>query len=142
VEHVQKRIAQYAELARDVRRLCEGRAAGSASAQAAQSLRPTLDRLEEAVGAVSGAAQPVEKVRKLAGEVAALIGRPNAAAECRRLGLEIRRLGASQDRTLANCRMAARWTRQQAAMWPTPSPETAGLAEKIEARIEQGLGNK
>jgi len=142
VEHVQKRIAQYAELARDVRRLCEGPAAGSAAAQATQSLRPTLDRLEEAVGAVSGNARPVEQVRKWAGEIAALIGQQNAAAECRRLGLEIRRLGASQDRTLANCRMAARWMRQQAATWPAQSPDTAGLAEKIHARIDQVLGNK
>jgi DNA repair exonuclease SbcCD ATPase subunit len=142
VEHVQKRIAQYGELARDVRRLCEGHAAGSAAAQASQSLRSTLDRLDEAVGAVSGAAQPVDQIRKLAGEVAAQIGQQNAAAECRRLGLEIRRLGASQDRTLANCRMAARWIRQQAATWPVQSPDTAGLAEKIPARIEQMLGSK
>ncbi len=142
VEHVQKRIAQYGELARDVRRLCEGHAAGSGAARASQSLRPTLDRLDEAVGAVSGAAQPVDHVRKLVGEVAALIGQQNAAAECQRLGLEIRRLGASQDRTLANCRMAARWIRQQTAMWPAQSQDTAGLAEKVLARIGLVLGSK
>jgi len=142
VEHAQKRIAQYGELGHDVRRLCQDQAAGSAAAHAAESLRPTLDRLEEAVGSVSGAAQPVEQVRRLAGEVAALIGRQNAAAECRRLGLEVRRLGALQDRTLANCRMAARWMRQQAALWPAQSPDTAGLAKKIEARIDQTLGRK
>jgi hypothetical protein len=142
VEHVQKRIAQYAELGRDVRKLCGGQTAGSAAAQATVSLRPALDRLEEAVGAVSGAAQPVEQIRKLAGEVAALIGQQNATVECRRLGLEIRRLGASQDRSLANSRMAARWMHQQAAMWPVQSPDTAGLAEKIQARIDQTLGSK
>jgi len=88
------------------------------------------------------AAQPDRQVRKLAGEVAMLIGQPNAAAECRRLGQEIRRLGALQDRALANARMAARWIRQQAAAWPAQSADVAGLAEKIRARIDQTLGNK
>lgn len=143
VEHAQKRIARYGALGRDVRRLCQGQPAGSAAARAAESLRPSLDRLEESAGAVAdGATQPAGQVRKLAGEVASLIGKPDGAAECRRLGLEIRRLGALQDRALANARMAARWMRQQAAAWPTQSPDVAGLAEKTQARIDQTLGNQ
>lgn len=142
VEHAQKRIAQYGALGRDVRRLCQGQAAGSAAARAAELLPPSLDRLEESAGTAAGAVQPDRQVRKLAGEVAALIGQPDAAAECRRLGLEIRRLGALQDRALANARMAARWMRQQAAAWPAQSPDVAGLAEKVRARIDQTLGNQ
>jgi hypothetical protein len=58
------------------------------------------------------------------------------------VGLEIRRLGAIQDRTLANCRMAARWLLQQASMMAVQTPQNAGLAGKIQARIEQVLQRK
>ena len=51
-----------------------------------------------------------------------LIGQENSVAECEKLGVELRAIGADQDRTLANCRMAARWLKQSAAMLAEDDP--------------------
>jgi hypothetical protein len=142
VEHVDQRIGQYAVLAREVRALCPAQAGNPAAARATDSLRLTLDYLEHALSAASGPAQPAERARKLADEIAGLVGKDNARTECRRLGIEVRRLGAIQDRTLANCRMASRWLGQQASMTAAQAPDDADSAGKIQARIEKVLQRK
>jgi hypothetical protein len=147
VDHADKRIRQYAVLAHDVRTICQAQAASGALAQTIEALRPTLDALD---GAIAGAtADPAARARKLADDVLGLIGKPDPAAECRRLGLELRRLGASQDRALASSRMAARWLRQQAMMVAEDVPGSAEparriqeFAAKIQGRIEQTLIGK
>jgi len=139
VEHAQKRIGQYAAMGAEVRALCQAEAGTSPAARAAQSLRPTLDYLEQSLAPVSAPAQPAEQARKLSEAILGLIGKQDASAGCRRLGIEARRLGALQDRTLANARMAARWLRQQALMMAAQTPESSPLAAKIQARIEQAL---
>lgn len=139
VEHAQKRIGQYAAMGAEVRALCQAEAGTSPAARAAQSLQPTLDYLEQSLAPVSAPAQPAEQARKLSEAILGLIGKQDASAGCRRLGIEARRLGALQDRTLANARMAARWLRQQALMMAAQTPESSPLAAKIQARIEQAL---
>ena len=52
---------------------------------------------------------PADRARQLADQVIGLIGTDGAAAECEKLGGQLRPLGAEQDRTLAVCRMKARW---------------------------------
>jgi hypothetical protein len=140
VDHADKRIQQYAALARDVRTICRDQAAGGVSTQTTEALRPMLDALDR--GLAGATTEPAARARKLADEVLGLIGKQDAAAECRRLGLELRRLGASQDRALASSRMAARWLRQQAITMAEANPGNAELAAKIQGRIEQTLGQR
>jgi len=162
VDHAQQRIGQYAALARDVRVICQGPfGAGlqtppgrdgsvrrpattldGVAARAAESLRPTLDDLDRKLSEAAVTVPPAQRARKLADEVLGLIGKKDPAAECRRLGLELRRLGAVQDRGLASGRMAARWLRQQALMMAEQDRQNADLAGKIEGRIEQALPRK
>jgi hypothetical protein len=156
VGHAQQRIDQYAALARDVRAICQAREKGTGTfslkgprptsgrypASQKRCLSPflaTLDDLERKLAGAAATIPPAQRARKLADEVLGLIGQKDAAAECRRLGLELRRLGAVQDRGLANGRMAARWLRQQAAMLAERDPGSAVPVGRIEARIEQTL---
>jgi hypothetical protein len=134
VQHADQRIAKYAELARDVRTFC--------TTPSADSLRPTLDYLDHAVSVISGSASSAERARKLADAIMGLIGRPDAAAQCRSMAVEVRRLGAVQDRTLANCRMATRWLDQQASMMASQAAESSESARKIQDRIEKVLERK
>ena len=106
VGRTQARIEQYAGFA--------GRAAPMVASDAA--LRETIHRLARVAAASPKAAEPRREARRLADEVAALAGKDGAAADCRRLGEELRRLGAEQDRTLSRCRMLVRWLQEQAAM--------------------------
>ncbi len=142
VDHAQQRIRQYAALARDVRVICQSRTPDAVGARAAESLRPTLDDLDRILSEATATVPPAQRARKLADEVLGLIGKKDPAAECRRLGLELRRLGAVQDRGLASGRMAARWLRQQAMMMAEGSPGGAELVAKIQGRIEQTLGQR
>ena len=140
VEQADKRIGQYAELGRDLRAICEGPASSATRSRAAEMCRTDVYGLQAEIQ--SATPQPAAGARKLADEVLALIGKLDSAAELRRLGLELRRLGASQDRALANSRMAARWLRQQVAMIAEDNPAIAELAAKIERRIGETVGGK
>ena len=71
-----------------------------------------------------------------------LTGRKNSGAECEKLGVELRAIGADEDRTLANCRMAGRWLRQSAAMLAEDDPSQAALAGAVQARVQQMLETK
>jgi len=136
--HAQARIEQYDRLGHDVRDLCkslqpESRGTGTAA------LLTIADDLVQATSQAAAAPGPVAQARKLTDEVVALVGKPDSLAECQRLGGQLRAVGAVQDRTLANCRMKARWLRQSAAMAAEDAPADAGLAEKIRARTDQAL---
>ena len=71
-----------------------------------------------------------------------LIGTDDAAADCEKLGASLRALGAEQDRTLAVCRMKARWLRQSAAMLAEDHPGDAELAGKVQSKAEEMLRTK
>ncbi len=81
------------------------------------------------------------RVRKLAGEITALVGREDAAVACQRIGAEIRRIGADQERALANGRMAIRWLDRQAEA-AAADPRMAKSADKIRSRAQQTLKTK
>jgi len=142
VEHVgrtQARIDQYAALARRLDGLLAAQSASGQSGETVRALRPLVDRLKQAAGEGSDGAKPAQQAARLAGEIPALVGKPNALAECRRLGGELRRLGAAQERAVANSRMAVRWLRQQARTRAADDPPSAALAAAVRAEAERIL---
>ncbi len=140
IEQAQGRIAVYADLAGDVQKACKAESPNAGAPAAAESLRRIADRMQQTVAAASGTPKISDRAAKLAGEVSGLISKDGALADCQRLGAELRGLGAIQDRTLAKCRMDARWLRQQAAMMASGDAADAALAKTVQARTEQILG--
>jgi hypothetical protein len=136
--HVQGRIAQYRALARDLRTLLDDKTVPSVASRDVGGLRRTLDYMEQAISATGAGAPEPRPEAQLAARVAGLIGKPDASAECRQLGQELRRLGAAGDRTMSCCRMAARWLKEQARMMANDS-QSAALAQSIERRTQQVL---
>jgi len=103
VGHAQQRVARYAASGAELRALLP----------AASPMRDSVDYLERAVGAAARE-DARTKATQLSTQVLNLIGREGAAVECRRLGVEIRGVGAAQDAAMARARMALRWLREQA----------------------------
>jgi hypothetical protein len=85
---------------------------------------------------------PALRPAELAGQVAALVGKENALAECERLGAELRDIGGKLDGILSRCRMRTRWLRQRCRMAAGNEPQTAELAKMIQERAERMLQQK
>lgn len=134
VKHAQARIEQYARLAREIRELCK--------AQRRQSQAAIADlaaRLEQAALTAAIPPAPADQAARLAAEMAALIGKRDALAECRRIGGEIRAVGAVQDRALSNCRMTLRWLKQSAIMIAEDDPQQAPWVNSVCKLAERAL---
>jgi len=142
VAHAQARIEQYAALARELESLLEANRENGSPSDAARSLSETIAQLHAIVAAGRDRGNPPERAAELADSVVGLIGTDDAAAECRRLGLEARTIGARQDTTLSRCRMAVRWLREQARMSRQRDPKNAAWAGEILARSERFLQGK
>jgi hypothetical protein len=136
--HAQKRIEHYAAAAREIQALLPAQQPGRSDNSATTSLGGTTAYLQEALRAegVPGAAA---RSAELAARVVAMIGREDGAAECRRLGIELRAVGSLQDRTLAKCRMGLRWLREQTRLLAVGEPQEAEWAIKIQSRVRQAL---
>ena len=139
-DHVAQRRGEspfMPDFAGDVQKLCKADSAiRGAGRRAAWGGSP--DRMQQTVAAASGKPKLPDRAVQLAGEVIATDRQETARlAECQRLGGELRAIGAIQDRTLAKCRMDARWLRQQAATMAAGDTAGAALAKKIQARTEQ-----
>lgn len=74
---------------------------------------------------------PPETAGKLAAQVIALEGKPNGAAECKKLGEQLRKIGEYQDHSMARCRMAIRRLYQEGRTLNGPAP--AGAIAEIQA---------
>jgi hypothetical protein len=141
VEHARKmegRIGRYLSCARDV----EGDTAvvdPKTAPMEMRRLRATAKGLQWAVTEKPGG---VARLAELAERVTSLIGKPDAFAECRRAGFEMRRIGAEQDRVLSKCRMLARWLVQQCRMWAARDPAAAERANAVRGRVEKVLQGK
>ena len=138
VEHVgqaQARIDQYGRMFGQAAGLCAGAVAPAAilTSLARSGVETTRADVEP---------RPADRARRLAERVIDLIGKEGASAECGKLGVALRTLGAEQDRTLAVCRMKARWLRQSAAMLAEDHPGDAELAGKVQAKVEDMLRTK
>jgi len=135
VADARMRIARYGEFAGQARSLL----AGKRGAEPFASIVVDLNRSVEA--GMAPTASP-ERARQLATEVTALIGKENAAAECRRLGEQLRAIGATQDKALAKCRMAVRRLKQEGRTMAIVQPQDAGLAQDVQFMAEQMLQTK
>jgi hypothetical protein len=142
INHAQARIDEYAALARE----CEALSLKEEFSHLGQGIVPTLSPLrfdlERTVTMSRQVAEYSSAASELAEQVVNLIGKNNAVEECRRLGDELRRIGAVQDWTLSRCRMLLRWLRQQARMGAIREPASAGLAKEIQRRAERFLARR
>jgi hypothetical protein len=102
------RIQRYAQFA------ARFQAALADQSTGAELFRPTVARLQEVAAAGLTPAASPERARQLADQVSTLVPKDNVAAECQRLGEQLRELGAIQDRALARSRMTLRMLRAQA----------------------------
>ena len=142
IEAAQRRIDQYADFAQRVDWLCAEH--GKMGTDQTSGLSPFFQLRAIAGDMAQGIKQRREamksplSVRQLADGVVALIGKPDALAECQKLGGEIRAIGAAQDTTLSKCRMAARRLRQQCRM-AGEDTKAAPLITKIQADTERML---
>ena len=141
VGHAQARVRQYAAFAWDVREVCGGDRQEDVSG-VAETLGSILDDLEQATAAAQGAEEPARRAAVLADGIVGLIGRDNPLAECRRLGAELRRIGAVQERTLSKCRMTVRWLKQQSRAVAVSHPQSVELAKEVWTRAERILEHK
>jgi hypothetical protein len=141
VGDAQARIQQYAAFARDVRELCGGRGQEDVS-EAAETLGSILDDLEQATAAAQGAEEPARRAAVLADGIVGLIGRDSPLAECRRMGAELRRIGAAEERTLSECRMTVRWLKQRSRAVAGSHPQSVELAKEVWTRAERILEHK
>jgi len=135
VADARMRIERYGEFAGQARRLL----AGKPGAESFASIVVDLNRFVEA--GMGPAASP-ERARQLAAEVSALIGKENALAACRRLGDQLRSVGAIQDGALARCRMAVRRLKQEGRTIAVVRSQDAELAQQVQRLAEQVLQKK
>jgi hypothetical protein len=139
VTEVRNRIGQYGRFAGEMRQLCKA-AAGRGPDATAADLDRIAARLLETVRATEAEKPPAEdRAVRLANDIIGLEGEADAAAGCKRLGAAVRAIGARQDATLSNCRMAVRWLRQSAAMIAEDNPQQAELAKAVQARADKFL---
>jgi hypothetical protein len=106
------------------------------------AFQPVLDSLGQITASGLAAAAGPERSRQLTSQVLALVAKDNGLEECRRLGQELRAIGAVQDHTLAKCRMAVRRLRAQACSLAVNQPQEAKSAQLIQGLAEQMLRNK
>jgi hypothetical protein len=135
VADARKRIARYGEFAGQARSLLAGK-------RGAESFAAIVVDLNRSVEAGMASAASPERAKQLAAEVTALIGKENAAAECRRLGEQLRAIGATQDKALAKCRMAVRRLKQEGRTMAIVQPQDVGLAQDVQRLAEQMLQTK
>jgi len=138
VAHVQARIDQYAAFSHQIRALCESNGENTEPA-VIERFTEVLDEMDRSLAAFRDTTDAPASATALARQIVRLIGEENALAECGRLGENVRRIGAAQDRTLSKCRMAVRWLEQQARMTAIRNPRAAELAREIRARAERFL---
>lgn len=81
-----------------------------------------------------------ERANKLAADVIALIDKENAAAECKKLGNQLREIGSLQDHAMARCRMALRRLKQEGRVPDGAAPASVSGAE-IQKQAERMLSN-
>jgi len=141
VDHVAERIQRYAKLGHDVQQRCTEAEASSSLRAAAAALQPIAAGIQSEATAAEVTAVP-QRVRGLAAQVAALTDQTDPLAECQRLGADLRTLGATQDRVLANSRMEARWLRARAKMLAADEPATATWTQRTQHLVDAALQDK
>jgi hypothetical protein len=135
VGEARARIERYGQGADQLRKLL-------ASQPRSEPFGPMVGDLDRFAAAGLAPTASPERARQLAAGVSALIGKDNGLASCRRLGEQLRSIGALQDTTLAKCRMAVRRLKQEARAMAVNQPEAAALAREVQRLADQILQNK
>jgi hypothetical protein len=140
VSHARAKIQKYAEFSGQVRKLLAGKEGGG-------QIRTIVDDLDKFAAAGLAPGVSPERVRQLAADVRALIGKGDSLAACRALGDQARSLGAVQDGALARCRMAVRRLRQQGRTMGDARPQDAGKLQDVDLarevrRLAEGMLQK
>jgi hypothetical protein len=132
VGRMQQRIDAYRQLAVTVRQLCADDGAHGTDAKTIGRLSQIATDMERIATASVGTAAAA---RRFAAAIAAMIGQDNAVADCRRVGTVLRALGNAQQRTLSQCRMAARRLQQECRMASPEDARAAACVGKVRAAI-------
>lgn len=143
VGHTQARIERYGKFAQEVDAVLGQRRLDPPGLAQVAPLRAIAAGVAQHAAAFSRRTPPpAQLTRQLADQVVGLIDRENSTAQCEQLGVELRAIGASGDRSLAQCRMACRWLQQSAAMLAEDTPAQAALAGEVQTRVRQLLEAK
>lgn len=146
VQHMQERILAYRQLAGRVQTL----AAGAGSLPAVSN---TVGQISVIAGRLGEQAQAAPELRRTPAEMAAkiealsagivnLIGKPGSAAECARIGRQIEVIGEEQDRTLANCRLSAKWMIARCRDFSAVQPDAQTILAQIVAEVTAVFNKK
>jgi hypothetical protein len=138
LRRTEARIVRYGEFAGRVRRLCAEYGAEPRGADVAAALGRIVEDLSRAIELRRQARGTAQSVDGLATAVAALIDKPGALGECRKLGGKLRAIGDAQDGTLSRCRMHVRRLRLAARTYASRRPRSA-LALNVAAQAEEML---
>jgi hypothetical protein len=135
VAEAQGRIRRYQGFSAQFRK-------GLPSGPEAGAFGVILDEFDGFVAGGLAAGGSPARATELSAKVMGLIGQANAAVACRRLGEELRAVGAAQDSALARCRMAVR---RLAALNRTLAGGTAprtSLSPELVKLVDQMLQTK
>jgi hypothetical protein len=139
MKHMQERIVGYRELAGRLKGIAAGSAGDPALSNAVGMVLALVEQLDGQMRAEPGAMQTPDEVAAVAGALAkkivALIGKPDMAVECGRIGRDIEAIGEQQDRTLANGRMAAKWIMARCIDFGVANPAAKPLFEKVSKEV-------
>lgn len=103
VQHAEARISQYERFARQVQSVCAGVKDGRG-----EKIRGIAEETVRSIASHRERGSMVDIAARVGDQIAALIGKPAALAECEKLGEQARSLGAAQDRALSKCRLSVR----------------------------------
>jgi len=142
IRHARERIDQYGYFGREIRKLSEKVMPSKAMSDNFAKLIRIADGMKKKVEKKSNTTKPSEKAAASAEIIIAFIGKDNAAAEIQAPVVEIRALGAAQDRLLSQCRMAVRRINLQASLVAAGDPRTVDFAGKVQELAEQMLRKK
>jgi hypothetical protein len=142
VRRAEARIAQYGGLAKELQAACADTTDRTDAGGLSPQLLDTVKRLQQVAAAGCPAPAPSQRAATAAEQLVKLVGKPDSLAECRRLGNELRAVGAVQDRTLANCRMTVRWLKEQAKAAAEPNSPIQKTARLVRTRTEEFLRGK
>jgi hypothetical protein len=135
VAEARVRIERYAQSADQIRKWL-------ASQPGPASFRSILGDLDRSVAAGLATNASPARANQLATAISALVGQNNGLTSCRRLGEELRSIGAVQDSTLAKCRMAVRRLRAEGRTMAANQPQEAAWARELQRLAEQILQRK
>ncbi len=142
VGEIEVSILQYGDLAKELRELLvKERDNTPETAELLKELSTLIDYMGSQGFAEQEERDVTETAAELAAEIVGLIGNPDAPVRFQVLAAQLRAVGASQDRRLANSRMTARRLKQACLMAEGRFPNAHSFVTKLLSKVE-GLLDK